>query len=69
MTTAPKTSAEQDEGGEATDLVAFGRALAQRRAAYEAVNGPVPIPRNSGTRRTASKQALLKAIEATGKRW
>jgi len=28
-----------------------------------------PIPRNSGKRRTASKQALLKAIEDAGGKW
>jgi hypothetical protein len=27
------------------------------------------IPRNSGTRRTQSKRALLKAIEETGAKW
>ncbi|MEM1132840.1 MAG: hypothetical protein AAGH53_07880 [Pseudomonadota bacterium] len=27
------------------------------------------LPRNSGKRRTASKKALLKAIEQTGARW
>lgn len=43
----------------------FGRELAARRAAL----GNPELPRNSGKRRTASKKALLKAIEATGKRW
>jgi len=27
------------------------------------------VPRNSGQRRTASKQALLKAIEKAGGKW
>ncbi len=68
--TVPKTSkAEESNSGEPIDLMAFGRALAERRAAYEARNGPVPVPRNSGKRRTASKKALLRAIAATGKKW
>ena len=29
----------------------------------------VTVPRNSGQRRTASKQALLKAIEQAGGKW
>lgn len=29
----------------------------------------VTVPRNPGTRRTASKRALLAAIEATGVKW
>jgi hypothetical protein len=66
----PKTSkADEQNWGEPIDLVAFGRALAERRADYEARNGPVPIPRNSGKRRTPSKKALLEAIAATGKKW
>lgn len=52
------------------DMVEYGRTLARYRAEVEARTGkPVDVPRNSGTRRTASKKALLKAIEATGKRW
>lgn len=39
--------------------------LTQRRAE---LNLP-PIPRNTGTRRTASKRALLKAIEDAGGKW
>ncbi len=31
--------------------------------------GGVEVPRNSGMRRTASKRALLKAIEDTGGKW
>ena len=68
--TVPKTSKDEEQNwGEPIDLRAFGRALAERRAAYEAQNGPVPVPRNSGKRRTASKKALLRAIAATGKKW
>lgn len=70
MTTVPKTSSDGEQNwGEPIDLAAFGRALAQRRAAYEAEKGPVPAPRNDGKRRTPSKKALLRAIAATGKKW
>jgi hypothetical protein len=40
--------------------------LEQRRAA---LGREINVPRNSGTRRTASKRALLAAIEATGAKW
>lgn len=50
-------------------MAEYGRALAERRAAYEARNGAVPVPRNPGKNRTASKKALLRAIAATGKKW
>lgn len=50
---------------QATLLSDFGRELAARRAAL----GNPELPRNRGKRRTASKKALLEAIEATGKRW
>ena len=44
--------------------------IARRRAEYEARTGtPCEIPRNSGERRTASKRALLKAIEQAGGKW
>ena len=70
MTTVSKTSkADERNWGEPIDLAAFGRALVRRRADYEARNGSGPTPRNSGKRRTASKKALLKAIEAAGGKW
>jgi hypothetical protein len=70
VNTVPKTSKTDEQNwGEPIELVAFGRALAERRAEYEARKGPVPAPRNSGKRRTASKKALLRAIAATGKKW
>lgn len=47
------------------DMAEFGRALAERRAAL----GEPVMPRNSGKRRTASKRALLRAIEDAGGRW
>ena len=50
---------------EVISLEAFGRELARRREAL----GNIDVPRNSGTRRTESKRALLAAIEATGARW
>jgi hypothetical protein len=58
-----KTS--KDNGEPAIDMAAFGRELARRKAAA----GPLTIPRNSGKRRTASKRALLKAIEQAGGKW
>ena len=59
--------------GRRLDFVEYGRALARRRAEYEAKYGPIPVPRNSGERRTASKKALLAAIDEAaakkGFRW
>lgn len=46
-------------------FAAFVTALNERRAALR----PSNLPRNSGKRRTASKQALLKAIEDAGGKW
>jgi len=43
----------------------FAADVARRR---EAAGNP-EAPRNSGKRRTASKKALLKAIEEAGGRW
>jgi len=45
-----------------TDFVAD---IDRRRAE----TGMTDLPRNSGERRTASKRALLKAIEDAGGRW
>ena len=44
-------------------------ALAERIARRQAKIGDTEIPRNTGKRRTASKQALLKAIEEAGGKW
>ena len=49
----------------AVPLADFGREVLQRRAAA----GDPVMPRNDGTRRTASKRALLKAIEDAGGKW
>ena len=43
----------------------LARSIERRRVAV----GDPPIPRNPGTRRTASKRALLKAIEEAGGAW
>ncbi|KKW92965.1 hypothetical protein [Sphingobium chungbukense] len=45
----------------------FGRQLARRRAELGITDAD--IPRNSGTRRTESKKALLKAIKDAGGNW
>lgn len=68
---ASKTSRTDERNwGEPIDMVEYGRTLARYRAEVEARTGkPLDVPRNDGTRRTASKKALLAAIEATGKRW
>jgi hypothetical protein len=46
-------------------LEEFGRDLARRR--QEA--GPIDMPRNSGTRRTRSKQMLLDLLAKLGATW
>ncbi len=65
---------DRDDYGPAIDMAAFGRALARRRAEIEAETGePITVPRNTGTRRTESKRALLAEIDqlaaAKGIRW
>ena len=50
---------------EPTLLAEFVADIQRRRAAA----GDPPLPRNPGTRRTASKRALLKAIEEAGGEW
>ena len=47
--------------GRRIDMAEYGRALAKYRADYEARTGrPLEIPRNSGKRRTASKNADVR---------
>lgn len=55
----------KDRGGPRMDLADFAARLVMRRAQIDVGE----IPRNAGTRRTASKRALLKAIEAAGGKW
>lgn len=47
------------------NMAEFGARIAERKAAL----GLPDLPRNSGKRRTASKQALLKAIKDAGGEW
>ncbi len=58
MTWASKTS-------EPIPLADFVAEIERRRAAA----GYPVMPRNAGNRRTASKRALLKAIEEAGGKW
>jgi hypothetical protein len=59
-----KTS-RADRAERVIDMAKLGERLASRRAEL----GNPELPRNSGKRRTASKKALLKAIEAAGGKW
>jgi hypothetical protein len=54
-----------DWPGRRINFEEFSAQLAKRR---EELGFP-ELPRNSGKRRTASKRALLKAIEEAGGRW
>lgn len=58
-------SSTSDPEPEAVSLEEFGREVERRREAL----GLVDMPRNTGTRRTASKRALLEAIAAAGGKW
>jgi len=50
---------------QAIPLAEFAADIERRRLA----TGVTDLPRNPGTRRTPSKKALLKAIEAAGGNW
>jgi hypothetical protein len=50
---------------DAISLEDFAAEVERRRAR----TGITTVPRNSGTRRTDSKKALLEAIKTTGKKW
>ena len=50
---------------EAISLAMLGKEIADRRILV----GDVSVPRNAGTRRTASKIALLKQITKAGGHW
>lgn len=51
--------------GRTVSFAAFAADIERRRAEI----GITELPRNSGTRRTVSKRALLRAIEAAGGSW
>ena len=56
---------ESDGPEPVIDMVEFGRRIAARKAEL----GIPDPPRNAGNNRTASKRALLKAIEDLGGKW
>ena len=64
---ASKTSADAPRPwpGRTMNHEAFAATLSAQREAL----GQPDVPRNAGTRRTASKRALLAAIEKAGGRW
>ena len=64
---ASKTSADAPRPwpGRTISHDAFAVTLSAQRDAL----GQPDVPRNAGTRRTASKRALLAAIEKAGGRW
>lgn len=66
MTTESTTSkADEPWPGRLVAHADFAERLFARRAELVEVD----MPRNSGKRRTASKRALLKAIEEAGGKW
>jgi hypothetical protein len=62
--TSESTTSGKDEVP-VIDMAELGARIAERRAAL----GIPDLPRNPGARRTPSKKALLKAIEAAGGEW
>ena len=54
-----------DQGLRRASFKEMAEKLTRRRAEL----GDIEVPRNSGTRRTESKRALLKAIEDAGGKW
>ena len=67
MSMASKRSVKNAEpwSGRRINFAEFSKELTRRRAEL----GDIEVPRNSGTRRTESKRALLKAIEDAGGKW
>ncbi|MEW9855858.1 hypothetical protein [Novosphingobium sp. M1R2S20] len=65
---ALKTSSESEppQAEAVIDMAELGARLSARRAELGCAS---EMPRNAGNRRTASKRALLAAIEATGAKW
>ncbi len=59
------TMASRPSKSEAVKFEEFAADIARRREAA----GDPDMPRNSGKRRTASKRALLRAIEEAGGKW
>ncbi len=59
------TTSKADDTEPVIQLAEFGRAIAARKVAL----GIADPPRNAGKNRTASKRALLKAIEEAGGKW
>jgi len=68
VTMALKTSSEDPllEDEAVIDMSELGARLTRRRAELGLA---IEMPRNAGNHRTASKRALLAAIEATGVKW
>jgi len=64
---ASKTSRPEEKTwpGPRIDHATFAARLAARRAQL----GEPELPRNAGEHRTASKRALLAALEALGAKW
>jgi hypothetical protein len=63
--TMSSTGKPKDWPGRTIDLAVFAADLERRRAE----TGITDVSRNSGTRRTAYKKALLKAIKDAGGDW
>ncbi len=63
----PATMESKTSSSEPITLEELGRQIARRRAELGITDAD--IPRNSGTRRTESKKALLQAIKDIGGNW
>ncbi len=61
-----KADKSGEQGGR---RISFNEFAAKVQARRETLSDQLSIPRNDGARRTASKRALLKAINATGANW
>jgi hypothetical protein len=59
------STTSRTDGEPVIDMADLGARLAKRRAEL----GNPELPRNAGANRTASKKALLKAIEDAGGKW
>ena len=62
---APMASKILNNERKPVPLATFAQDVARRKA----VAGITDLPQNSGKRRTESKKALLKAVDAAGKSW